>query len=56
MSRVTPPSSAQTLPSTEVPTPKGIIGTPWAAQMRTIPATSSVVSGKATASGGRGAW
>ena len=48
----TPPNGALTWPSSEVPTPKGMIGTSWAAQMRTICCTSSVLCGKTTASGG----
>ena len=48
----TPPCTAITWPSTEVPTPNGIIGTRWAAQARTMATTSSVLSGNATASGG----
>ena len=48
----TPPSGALTWPSSEVPTPNGMIGTPFAAQMRTICCTSAVFCGNTTASGG----
>ena len=48
----TPPWGALTWPSSEVPVPNGITGTRCSAQMRTISATSSVESAKATASGG----
>ena len=51
MSTDTPPWGALTWPSSEEPTPKGIMGTSLAAQMRTISTTSSVVSGNTTASG-----
>ena len=53
---VTPPSSAAMWPSSEVPVPKAMTGSRCAAQMRTIAATSSVESAKATASGGWPAW
>ncbi len=49
---VTPPRSAAMWPSSEVPVPNGITGTRCAAQICTIPLTSSVECGKATASGG----
>src|ERR1019366_4815812 len=48
----TPPSGALMWPSSEVPTPNGMTGTPFAAQMRTICCTSCVVCGYTTASGG----
>ena len=48
----TPPLVASTWPSTEVPTPNGIIGTRWRAQALTIATTSSVEWGNTTASGG----
>src|SRR5277367_2836072 len=48
----TPPCSALTWPSNEVPTPKGTIGASCAAQMRTVSMTSSLVSANTTASGG----
>ena len=51
-----PPRTAPTWPSSEVPAPKGITGTPAAAQTPTACATSSVDSAKKTASGGAGAW
>ncbi len=51
-----PPCSAATWPSSEVPVPNGIMGTPWPAQILTIAATSSVDCAKATASGGKPWW
>src|SRR5262245_39037563 len=48
----TPPWGALTWPSSEVPVPNGITGTRWAAQMRTVSCTSSVLCGNTTASGG----
>ncbi len=48
----TPPCSALTWPSSEVPAPKGTIGASWAAQMRTASITSSRLSANTTASGG----
>ncbi len=50
-STVTPPRMAETLPSSEVPAPNGMTGTPCSAQSRTIAATSSVEVGNTTASG-----
>jgi len=47
-----PPCSACSWPSSEVPVPKAMTGTPWAAHIRTICDTSSVVCGNTTASGG----
>ena len=44
-SSVTPPRIALVWPSSAVPAPKAITGQPCAAQMFTIRATSSVVSG-----------
>ena len=52
-SMVTPPCNASICPSSEVPVPKAITGTPWRAQVATISATSSVDRAKATASGAR---
>jgi len=52
----TPPSRAQTPPSSEVPAPNGITGTAARPQAATMRATSSVDSGKATASGGCTIW
>ena len=54
MSMLTPPCSAAMWPSSDEPAPKGIIGVPCRAQVRTITTASSTVSGKATASGGAG--
>ena len=51
MSRLIPPCTASAWPSRLVPTPQGTTGQPSSAQMRTIAATSPVLSGKATASG-----
>jgi hypothetical protein len=48
----TPPPGALTWPSSEDPTPKGMTGTPWAAQTLTMSTTSPVDSAKTTASGG----
>src|SRR5499427_4584369 len=48
----TPPSGALTWPSSDVPTPNGMIGSPWVAQVRTMACTSSAEDGNATASGG----
>ena len=45
VSTETPPNGAFTWPSSDVPVPKGTIGTPCAAQSFTISATSSVVCG-----------
>ena len=45
MSTLTPPSSAAMWPSRLVPAPKGTIGVPWAAQIRTTAAASSVLRG-----------
>ena len=47
----TPPYSAATWPSSDVPTPKAITGTRAACASRTIAATSSVVCGNTTTSG-----
>ncbi len=44
-STVTPPRGAEPCPSSAVPAPQPITGTPARAQMRTIPATSSVSRG-----------
>ena len=52
MSIETPPRTAWTWPSSEVPVPKGTTATPAAAHSLTMAATSSVVSGKHTAAGG----
>ena len=51
----TPPRTALTWPSIELPMPNGIIGTRCSAQARTTAATSSVESGNTTASGFAGA-
>ena len=51
----TPPWTGSTWPSSELPAPNGITGTPCSEQMRRIAATSSVLCAKATASGSRGA-
>jgi hypothetical protein len=51
-----PPFKAATCPSSEVPVPKGITGQRWRAHSLTISATSSVLSTKATASGGALGW
>src|SRR5882672_12160397 len=48
----TPPNGALTWPSSDVPTPNGMTGSPWVAQIRTIACTSSAEDGNATASGG----
>src|SRR5713101_9381201 len=48
----TPPNGALTWPSSDVPTPNGMTGSPWLAQIRTIACTSSAEDGNATASGG----
>ena len=47
----TPPYSAATWPSSDVPTPNAITGTRAARHSRTIAATSSFVSGNTTTSG-----
>ena len=52
----TPPRTAWTCPSIEVPAPKGMTGVRWRAQARTAKATSSVDSAKTTPSGGTGGW
>ena len=52
MSMHTPPCGALIWPSSEVPVPNAITGTPWAAQMRTICCTSCVACGNTTASAG----
>ena len=52
----TPPCSAWTCPSSEVPVPNGIMGQRCFAHRRTIRATSSVLSGKTTMSGGAARW
>src|SRR5215207_9840789 len=54
-STVTPPCTGSVWPSKELPEPHGIRATPCAAAIRTTPDTSSVVCGKATPSGSRGA-
>jgi hypothetical protein len=46
---------ALTWASSELPMPNGMIGTPCAAHTATTRLTSSVVSGKTTASGGAAA-
>ena len=51
---VIPPRTALTWPSSELPMPKGITGTRSREQAATMAATSVVVSGNATASGGDG--
>src|SRR4051812_4202765 len=56
MSTDTPPLSAATWPSSEVPAPKGTIGAPCSAQTRTTRAASSTSSGKTTRSGDDGRW
>src|ERR1700723_2364887 len=48
----TPPAGALTCPSSEVPVPNAITGTPWPAQMRTTSCTSAVSCANTTASGG----
>ena len=45
MSTDTPPLSAATWPSSEVPAPNGTIGAPWSRQTRTTAAASSVSHG-----------
>ena len=45
MSTLTPPRSAATWPSRLVPAPNGTIGDPWALQIRTTAAASSVLRG-----------
>ena len=50
-SMLTPPRTALTWPSIELPMPNGIIGTRCSAQAATTAATSSVDSGNTTASG-----
>src|SRR5690606_21501231 len=55
-STVTPPWVARACPSTDVPVPHGITGTPAFPQALTIAATSSAVSGQTTASGGGARW
>ena len=52
----TPPRIASTPPSTAVPVPKGMIGTPYSAQALTICWISSLFSGKTTTSGGAVRW
>jgi len=51
-STTTPPENACAWPSREVPVPQPTTGTRWRAQAATMRATSSVLSGQATASGG----
>jgi hypothetical protein len=51
-SKLTPPATAAALPSSEVPAPNGTIGMFAPAQSLTMSATSCVVSGKTTISGG----
>src|SRR5207342_23454 len=51
----TPPCTASVLPSTEVPAPYAMTGTPASRQRFTASTTSSVDSAKITASGGMGA-
>ena len=53
---LTPPWSAATWPSSEVPVPKGMTGVRCAAHILTMLATSSPDTGNATASGGYGLW
>src|SRR5215468_5630703 len=48
----TPPNGALTWPSSDVPTPNGMTGSPWVAQICTMACTSSAEDGNATASGG----
>ena len=45
MSTQTPPCSAWTWPSSEVPAPNGTSGAPWRAHTPTMPAASSVLAG-----------
>ena len=52
----TPPCTAATWASSEVPAPKGTTGTRCAAHVRTMALTSSVDRGKHTASGGHVSW
>ncbi|MGY3109862.1 hypothetical protein ACVWW7_006489 [Bradyrhizobium sp. LM6.9] len=52
-SKQTPPATAAALPSSEVPAPNGTMGIFAPAHSLTISATSCVVSGKTTMSGGR---
>ena len=51
----TPPAGALTCPSSDVPVPNGITGTPLAAQIRTAAWISAVSCAMTTASGGCGA-
>ena len=51
----TPPFSAATWPSSEVPVPKAMTGTPCAAQAATASLTSAVLRANTTASGGQAA-
>ncbi len=48
----TPPCSGSALPSSDVPAPNPTIGTRAETQIVTISATSAVLSGNTTASGG----
>ena len=52
----TPPASAFTWPSSDVPAPNGTSGTPCARQAFTIATTSSVERGQTTTSGGAAGW
>src|SRR4051794_2824499 len=54
VSTLTPPCSAATWPSSEVPAPNGTIGAPCARQALTTAAASSVSRGSTTTSGSAG--